>query len=1084
MTNQIRISKLFGNHRSIWFVVVFFLLFDAASLFASISFEEESNFIQQEEVKIQGTIVDQTGAPIPGVSIVIKGTSIGTITDIDGNFSLKASINSSIVVSFIGFATQEIVVTPQTSQLNIVLKEDIAKLDEVVVVGYGTQKKETVTGSLSSVSSEELTKQPVSSVTQALAGKLPGLIANQSGGRPGKDGATIKIRGIATLDEGAGSSPLVLIDGVERQQSELNFLDPNEIETLSILKDASSTAVFGVRGANGVILVTTKRGKEGPAKVMYKTTMAVMIPDRSIKLVNSYQQQGLLNEYSGFAEDSEDPIAPYPKSVRDRYKAVIDGNPVEPSDPFFYPSTNYADLMLKDYAFQKQHNFTIRGGSDKFKYFASLGYFDQDGMFKNINPDLDKSTNYQRYNYRTNLDIKLTNTTTAKVNIGGSFNQNISLGQGGNEPARSFYWNLVVHSSPWDGYVHDGKLVMLQENANNVMLNSDFRGYNLELENTSDYSFIIDQKLDFITEGLSAKATASFVSYFSNYIRREKNDKNLPYYSPFLNSDGTVSFYREKEDILPANSTSQDKRRKEYYEFTLNYQRSINDIHNVSLMGLFNADKSFYYLSEFSDIPRSYLGFSGRATYNFKSRYMAEFNIGYNGSENFLEGKRFGFFPAYSAGWTFTEEPWLKNLIGENILTYGKFRFSYGTVGNDKMGGNRFLYLPDTYTMGNSNYWGPQFGQLGALQYYAHALPGRTGNPNVTWEKSKKINYGADLSFVQDLISLNIDYFTEDRTDILIDQQVVPIYQQTGALALNLGQVHNEGYEIELGFNKKLNSNTRIWANANYTHTRNKIIEIDEPEVDLPYRQKTGTRVGEAWGYQQEDFFKTVEEAETYKDELWATYSELNPGASKNDYQAYKIFDDGSDVSAGDLKFIDRNNDGLITTDDAGYLDIPTFPETMFGFGAGVTHKKLSFSFMFQGGADYAINVRTDNSPTLSKGTALDFVMNRYTPERYAAGEKIEFPRLLASNDNWKYVGSYWMRNASYIRLKNTEIAYTFDKTDKFIEKLGLDNVRVFANGYNLLTISDIKYIDPETTNGVLRYPRSRVINLGVQVQF
>lgn len=1038
----------------------------------------------QKSVMISGVVVDNANVSIPGVSVIVKGTTNGTTTDINGNYNLKVPIQSTIMVSFVGFTTQEVLITSSATEYNFVLEETSEALDEVVVVGYGTQKKETVTGSLSTVSSEDLENQPVSSVTQALAGKLPGLIASQSGGRPGKDGATIKIRGIATLDAGSGSSPLILIDGVEREQSELSFLDPNEIETLSVLKDASSTAVFGVRGANGVILVTTKRGKEGPAKVMYKTTMAMMIPDRSMKLVNSYQQQGLLNEYSGFAEDSEDSNAPYPKSIRDRYKAVIDGNPIEASDPYFYPSTNYADLMLKDYAFQKQHNFNISGGSDKFKYFASLGYFDQDGMFKNIDPNMDKSTNYQRYNYRTNLDIKLTNTTTAKVNIGGSFNQNISLGQSGTEPERSFYWNLVVHSSPWDGYVHDDKLVMLQENANNVMLNSDFRGYNLELQNTSDYSFIIDQNLDFITKGLSAKATASFVSYYRNLIVRSKSDKNLPYYSPLLNNDGTVSFYRSKEDVLPYNSTGQSKRRKEYYELTLNYKKTINDVHNITLMGLYNADKSHYYLSAYSDIPRSYVGFSGRATYNYKSRYMAEFNIGYNGSENFKEGKRFGFFPAYSAGWTFTEEPWLKSLIGDNILTYGKFRYSYGLVGNDKMGGNRFLYLPDTYTMGKSNYWGPQFGEEASLLYYAHALPGRTGNPNVTWEKATKINYGVDLSFLQGLISVNFDYFTEDRTDILIDQQVVPIYQQTGALALNLGEVHNEGYEIEVSFNKKINSNTRIWANANYTHTRNKIIEIDEPEVDFAYRQKTGTRVGEVWGYQQEGFFKTVEEAEAYRNELWTTYSELNQGASKNDYQAYKIFDDGSDVSAGDIKFIDRNKDGLITTDDAGYLDTPSFPETMFGFGAGITHKKLSFSFRFQGGADYAINVRTNNSPTLSKGTALDFVMNRYTPERYEAGEKIEFPRLLATNDNWKYVGSYWMRNAAYLRLKSTEVAYTFDKTDGFINKLGLDKVKVFANGLNLLTFSDIKYIDPETTNGVLKYPRSRVINLGVQVQF
>lgn len=1066
-----------------WVLLFLFLVF-AVHIGYALPAEEDGVSVTQQSVKIKGTVVDQTNAPIPGVSVIIKGTTTGTVTDLDGNFELNAPEGSTVLVSFIGFGTQEFTVSSETSVLNIVLKEETESLEEVVVVGYGVQKKETVTGSLSTVSSEELVEQPVSNISQALAGRLPGLIANQAGGRPGKDASTIKIRGIGTLDAGAGSNPLILIDGVERDQTAFNFLDPNEIDNLSILKDASSTAVFGVRGANGVILVTTKRGKKGPAKIIYKASMAVMVPDRSIGLVNSYQQTGLLNEYSGFAENSTNPNAPYPQSERDRFKGVIDGNPLNPNDPYYYPSTDYAELMLKDYALQQQHNLTISGGTDNLKYFASLGYFDQGGMFESLNPDLDKSTSYKRYNYRTNMDIKLTNTTDAKINIGGSFNQNISLGQSGAEPARSFYWNLTVHSSPWDGYVNGDKLVMLKENANSVLLNSDMRGYNVELENTSDYTFIVDQELDFITKGLSAKATVSFVSYFQNVIRREKNAQNLPYWSPYLNDDETVTFYREKEDVLPFNTTGQGKNRKEYYEFALNYERTFSDDHTVTLLGLVNAEKSHFSQNQFRYIPRAYQGVVGRATYNYRNRYMAEFNIGYNGSENFAEGKRFGYFPAYSAGWTFTEEPWLKSLIGEDILSYGKFRYSYGTVGNDKMAGARFLYLPDTYSMYNYHNIGINFGQIGAMTNNPYASPDRTGNPNVTWEKSTKINYGADLSFFKDFMSVKLDYFTEDRVDILIDQQVVPVYQQTGELALNLGHVENKGYEIEVGFRKQVSSNTRLYLDLNYTHSENKILEIDEPEKEFDYRQKTGTRVGEIWGYMQEDYFTTVEEAEAYKDELWSTYSELNPDASRDNYQAYGIFDNGSDVSAGDLKFIDRNNDGEITNMDAGYLGIPNFPETMFGLKAGVTHKNLSFSFMLQGASDFAINVRTDNSPTLGKGTAMDFVMNRYTPERYAAGEKIEFPRLLSSNDNWKYVGSYWMRDATYLRLKSVEIGYTFTQSNKFIKKLGLDNVKFFTNGLNLLTFSGIKYMDPETSNGRLTYPRSRVINLGVQVQF
>lgn len=1077
----------------VWLLVLLAPLQLFAEGSASQIHETESTSFRQNETKtVIGTVVDQTGEPVPGATVLVKGTTKGTITDMDGNFSLSGvPQDGTLVVSFIGMKKVEVDVAGE-DQFNITLEEEMLGLDEVVVVGYGAQKKETVTGSMSTVSSDELVEQPVSNISQALGGRLPGLISNQAGGRPGKDASTIKIRGIGTLDAGAGSDPLIMIDGVERDQTALNFLDPNEIESLSILKDASSTAVFGVRGANGVILVSTKRGKEGPAKINYKASMAVHIPSNKINFIDSYQQTGLLNEYQGFSANSTDSNAPYPQTIRDKFKGVIDGEPLDPTDPFFYPSTDYADLMLKDYTTQQQHNFTISGGTEKLRYFASLGYFDQGGLFEELNPDLDKSTSYKRYNYRTNIDVDLTESTLAKINIGGSFNRTTSLGQPSTEPSRSFYWNAQVHSSPWEAYLYDDKVVMLQDNANSVMLNSDFRGYNVELENTADYSFIIDQELDFITEGLSAKSTVSMVSYFNNYIRRDKSTERLPYWRPYVEDDGTVSLYQAKEDVLPSNSVGQGKSRKEYYEFAINYDRSFGD-HTVTALALGNADKSHFTMNSFNSIPRSYLGLVGRATYNFRNRYMAEFNVGYNGSENFAEGERFGVFPAYSAGWTFTEEPWMKSLIGEDVLSYGKFRFSYGTVGNDKMrvGGQdiRFLYLPDSYSMNSAGLgdwynFAILFGEPGAMNRQWIAVPGTAGNPNVTWEKSVKINYGADLAFFNDLLSLKFDYFTEDRTDILINQRVVPIYQQTGTLALNLGQVKNEGYEIEVGFNKKINADTRVWADLNYTHSQNEIIEVDEPEQPYDYQAQTGRMVGELWGFQQKDFFRTVDEAEAYKEELWQVYNELNPDATRDSYQAYEVFNAGDDVSAGDLKIIDRNGDGVINDMDQGYLDTPRFPQTMFGLRTGITHKGWSFSMMLQGASDFAINKQTNNSPTPEKGSILDFVMKRYTPERYEAGEDIEFPRLLATNNNWKLNGSYWYQDATYLRLKNVEVSYTFDASHKFIDAIGLNNLRVYVSGMDLLTFSGVKYLDPETTNGELRYPRSRVINLGIHAQF
>ena len=1092
--------KLMSRHsiknacfNSVWILLILLLLFASSEANASLDDGKDAITTIQQDVKIKGTIVDETNTPIPGVSIVVKGTTSGTVSDINGSFELEVPQGGILVVSFIGFGTQEIAVQGDETQLNVVLIEQTESLDEVVVVGYGVQKKETVTGSLSSVSSDELVRQPVSNISQALAGRLPGLIANQSGGRPGKDAATIKIRGIGTLDAGSGSNPLILIDGIERDQSALNFLDINEIENLSILKDASSTAVFGVRGANGVILVTTKRGKTGPAQINYKGSMAVMVPSFKIKPVDSYIQTGLVNEYMGFTANTADPTAPYPQSVRDKFKGVSDGNPLNSSDPYFYPSTNYADLMLKDYALQQQHNITISGGTERLKYFASLGYFNQEGMFENLNPKLDKSTSYKRYNYRTNIDINITKTTLAKVNIGGSFNENIGLGQADREPAEGFYWNMLVHSSPWDGYVHDDKVVLLQDNANSVLLNSDMRGYTVELENTADYSFVLDQKLDFITEGLSLKGTVSLVSYFRNFIRRDKDEKKRPYWRPYLNEDQSVSLYQVQEDVLPYNSTWQKKTRKEYYEFALNYARNFKGEHNVTALALVNADKSHFTEEYWNEIPRAYLGVVGRVTYNYANKYMLEYNLGYNGSENFAEGKRFGFFPAYSAGWTFTEESWLKDLIGEKILTYGKLRFSYGKVGNDRIGkeedkNQRFLYLPDKYEMNNYAYYGWRetginFGLPGEMQNYPMAYQGAAGNPNVTWEKSTKTNYGADLNFFENKLTAKFDYFTEDRKDILINQQVVPVYQQTGELALNLGHVENSGYEVELGWNQKID-NFRYWASLNYSFARNKILEMDEPQQAYEYRMQTGRRVGEVWGYLQEDFFRTEAEANSYRDELWTTYSKLNPGADKNSYQAYQIFTAGHDVSAGDLKFIDRNGDGLINNLDEGFLDSPSFPEIMFGMNTGFEYKGFSFSVLLQGASNFSINTRTNYNPTPNKGTILDFVLDRYTPEKYAAGESIKYPRLLNTNDNWKYAGSYWIKDATYLRLKNIEVGYTFGSDVKLIKDIGLKSLRIFANGMDLFTFSKIKNIDPETTDGKLKYPRSRVINLGISAQF
>ena len=1051
--------------------------------------DEELIPAPQQEIQISGTVTDaENGETLQGVNVVIEGTTQGTATDASGHYSIEANMNAVLVFSYIGYLKETLEVDGR-SEIDVILHRSYTALEEIVTIAYGSQRKETVTGSISSITSEDIVKQPTSNVTQTLAGQLPGLLANQHGNRPGKDLSTIKIRGIGTLDAGAGSDPLIMIDGIARTMNDLFFLDPNEIESLSILKDASATAVFGVRGANGVILVTTKRGKVGPVKITYSTNMAIIQPTIHMDLLDSYVQTGIANEYKGYEANTTHFAAPFPEEIRERYKAVIEGNPIEPTDPFFYPSTDYEEIMLKDYATQQQHNLNVSGGTERLRYFASLGYYNQGGLFVNINPDLDKTTDYKRYNYRANMDVDVTKTTLIEINIVGTDNQNVNLGDYSYEPSFKYYTSLFAFSPPWSSYIYDGKPVVLTDpSANPILIQSGMRGYSEELQNAADYTIVVKQGLDFLTKGLSFKGKASLATYYQNMIIRDKDQKNTPTWVPRLNEDSTVSFYQIREDILPRNISSQNKYKKNYYELSLNYNRKFNNAHTVSALVLANAEKSHFSESYFNSIPRSYIGIVGRVTYNYMNRYLAEYNAGYNGSENFAEGNRFGFFPAYSLGWSFTEEPWFKNLINEQFISYGKLRFSYGKVGNDKIG-RRFLYLPDVYFM-NTTIVHPyfehriRFGLPGNTSIYPIAQQGAAGNPNVTWEKSTKINYGAELSFLKGNLKATFDYFTEDRVDILIDQRVVPIYQQKGQIALNLGHVMNRGYEAELGWNSKIGQNSRLMATANYTFARNKIIEMDEPEQLYDYRMQTGRRVGEMWGYLQEDFFKTEEDAKAYRDELWEVFLQNNPDADKSEYQAYQIFLSGHDVGAGDLKFIDRNNDGLINSLDEGFINKVNFPESLFAFNFYYQYKAFSFSFLLQGATNFATNIHVANNFEPTTSSLMHFVSERYTPERHEAGELINYPRFIETNNNWKYYnGAFWIRDASYLRIKSFQISYSFQNS-VVLKKISLNNLELVISGHDLYTFTKLENIDPETQNGELLYPRTRTFNLGIKAQF
>ena len=653
-----------------------------------------ADIMQQKSKTVVGTVTDN-GEPIIGASVVVKNAGKGVITDMDGNFKLDVPVGATIVISYVGYDSKEIVYKGE-STLKVELSEDVLQLQEVQVVAYGVTKKVTVTGAISSVGTEEILKSPVSSISNALTGKLPGLSTVQQTGQPGADDATMYVRGVGSLTEGL-SSPLVLVDGVERS---FNQLDPNEIEDISILKDASSTAVFGVRGANGVILVTTKRGQEGKPKINVSTSYSLQMPTRMPEFANSYEYASTY--VNAQRQDGIESNFAFTDEAIEAYRTH--------SNPLAYPDTDWVDMLIKDVALQTQHNFSISGGTRGVRYFASLGVLTQDGLFKSFEKEYDGNFKYNRYNYRINLDLDLTKTTLMRMNLGGRVNDKRTPNYEGSSDIgllfRDIYWAI-----PMSGVgIMDGKWIWpdtkefsLPGTVRDGLYPYYGKGYNTSAGNILNFDFMLEQKLNFITKGLKAHVKAS---YNSGVTLKKLRKTSYPHYETIVNEDGTVNLRKVGDQTNLQYSESTSRSRDWYMEVAMNYKRDFGD-HHVSALAMYNQTMKYYPDSnpdEFKSIPRSYIGLVGRATYDWKTRYMVEMNVGYNGSENFAPGKRFGLFPAVSAGWVLTEENFMQPL--KPWLSYFKLRASYGVVGNDRVSGNyRFLYLPDSYNQSTGSYY-------------------------------------------------------------------------------------------------------------------------------------------------------------------------------------------------------------------------------------------------------------------------------------------------------------------------------------------------------------------------------------------
>ena len=1066
----------------------------------------------QQAKAITGTVVDETGEPVIGATVLVVGgkASQGTITDMDGNFSINVRPGQKLKITYIGY--DESIVSAKEGMKVQMKTSGAVSLNTVEVVAYGVQKKVTMTGAISSVKSDDLVRTSVGSVNNVLGGQLSGVTTVQYSGEPGDDAAEIFVRGKATWGD---SQPLIQVDGVERTMADI---DPNEIESVTVLKDASATAVFGVRGANGVVLITTKRGSQGKAKISVSTSWTALSPTKMVEQASSLEYANFYNQMSendywqtanlavanGKYASLEAYMAekPFSKSFSD---AIIQKFATG-TDPIRFPNTRWADYIMKDVTLQQQHNLNISGGTDRVKYFISAGYYSQDGLFKEFGANYDFGYQYHRFNYRSNLDLKATKTTTLSFNVAGNVSNADKpyTGSGAAGLIKQIYY-ATPFSSPG---IIDNKLVYCTTDYTDGLklpfVGGNGMGYygNGFMQtniNKLQMDLVLDQKLDFITKGLSFKAKGS---YNSAYTINKQGNCQVASYNPLVqydeqgnviyNADGTpyIVYRQNGNDTDPSYSASQGKARDWYLEGSFNYSRVFGK-HTVNALMLYNQSKQYYYSgsNSYPDVPRSYVGLVGRVTYDYANRYMAEFNIGYNGSENFAPGRRFGTFPAGSIGWIISEEKFWKPI--SKIASFFKLRASWGLVGNDKTAEKiRFMYLADPYITGsyglvnNMSDWADTYGYLfgnaqsGTVQgtsSIAGAYESIKNNPDLGWEKAFKQDYGFDLYFFGDRFKTTFDYYREHRTDILVRDATVPSSIGFTMPYTNAGETKSWGWELSLGYNDKIGKDFRFWGKLNLSYNQNEIIEMKEEPQKNAYMFAKGHRIGARSMYK---FWKYYEGEQT-KAEYEQTFGTPFPKQLI------------SNLQPGDCVYVDLDGDGKIDpndmTRDNGYTDDP---EYMAGLTLGFNYKRLTFNMQLTGAwnvSRYITDVFRQpffcSSNTTQGGLLSYHVNNTWTPGVYESQDAL-YPRATWANAEQNYAGSdLWEKDAKYLRLKTVSLSYDF--INPTFKKIGMNKCEVTLSGYNLLTFTPYKWGDPETrASNAPSYPLQRTYTISLNVGF
>ena len=1015
-----------------------------------------SSSIYSQSILVSGIVVDEGGNPLPGVTVLIEGTDRGTSTTFEGTYAIKAdNENQSIQFSYISFETQSILIGSQ-SKIDVIMVESLESLEEVQVVAFQKQKKNSVIGSINTINPSEL-KIPTSNITNAMAGKLAGMISYQRSGEPGADNAEFFIRGVTSF--GYANNPLILIDGLEVTTNDLARIEPDNIASFSIMKDATATSLYGARGANGVILVTTKEGKKGKAKVSFRYENSISAPSQTNDFLGGVDYMNLYNR----ATRTRDASAPLTYSISKIYGTLNGG------DPNIYPNVNWYNELFKDYTINRKANLNVNGGGDIAQYYLSVSHNNDTGLLK-VDPlnNFNNNIDIKRSNLRANINIDLTNTTKIAVKFYSLFER-----YNGPSVSANSIFGSVMQANPANfpkyftyednlGYNH----TLFGNKGNGGFPNpyADMvKGFKDRFTNTIFSQVQIEQDLKFITEGLKFRGMASVRTYTMNENSRE--------YTPFYYGMAEVEtelgilnyLYRIQEGTEFLNNPTVNNlgTSRFYYEFVTEYNRKFNELHDIGGLLVFNFSESLNTIggnSAFATLPSRNMGLSGRFSYNYDSRYFTEFNFGYNGSEKFAKNNRFGFFPSVGFGWILSNEEWFTEKLPD--VNMFKLKLTHGLVGNDGISSadDRFFYLSEV-NLQSPSYgftWGSDFNN-----YYQGYVIDRYSNQNVTWEVAEKTNYGLELGLFNSL-NFQIDYFTEHRSKIYMSRDYIPSTMGlTTTISSNLGEVNSKGVDLSIDYNKAFDSGLILSGRGNFTYATNEVLVNGEPDYTYDYLSRIGYPVNQAWGLIAERLFIDQADIDNSPEQFNGFSS------SANSYMP------------GDIKYTDVNNDGVVNELDRVPIGKPTVPEIVYGFGVSASYKGYDFSIFMQGVARTSFFINpNDISPFVNERNALNVIADNHwsinNPDPNAF-----WPRLSTySIANNEQQSTWWQRDGDFLRLKNVEIGYTFPDRES-----GL-NTRVYFTGLNLLTFSKFDLWDTEMGGNGLGYPPQKVYNIGLQVNF